>query len=95
MYYLTDSDKQLVESNINIFSKVLKNCLKVKGENILIITDSGTEESNLALLLSYGYHCAAKKKGFKTQLLLQDVKKGSCMQIPILLKLLMNYLKRV
>ena len=72
-------DKDLisnVEKHSNRFYKILKNSLKVKKENILIISDYGKDTNNLASMLAYGYYHAAKNKGFNANLLFQDIKKG-------------------
>ena len=72
-------DKELtnkVEKHSSRFYKVLKSSLKVKNEDILIISDYGKEDNNLASMLAYGYYHAAKNKGFNVNLLFQDVKKG-------------------
>jgi len=64
------------EKQSSCFSKVLKGALKVKGEEVLIISDYGIRENNVSSMLGYGYYHAAKKKGLNTNLLFQEVKKG-------------------
>jgi len=68
--------KEKVEKHLSDFSKVLKNCLKVKNEDVLIISDYGVEENKLAAMIGYGYYQAAIEKGFRAEILFQDVKKG-------------------
>lgn len=65
-----------VENHLSKFSKVLKNCLNVKNEEILVIGDYGFSANKLALMLSYGYYQAAIEKGLKANILLQEAKKG-------------------
>lgn len=76
MFHLNESERSLVENNSSSFYKILKNCLNIKNEPIMIISDYGEGGNNLALMLAYGYHYAARKKGLISQLLIQDVKKG-------------------
>lgn len=54
----------------------MKNSLKVKGEEILIITDHGSGENKLSSMLGYGYYHIAKKKGLNANILFQEPKKG-------------------
>lgn len=65
-----------VEKHSARFYKVMKNSLKVKGENILIISDYGEKDHSLASMLGYGYYHAAKSKGLEVNLLFQEIKKG-------------------
>ena len=65
-----------VEKSSSRFYKLLKSSLKVKDEEILIISDYGKKGNNLASMLAYGYFHAAKIKGFNVNLLFQYVKKG-------------------
>jgi len=65
-----------IEKRHSQFYKVMKKSLKVKGDDILVITDYGLNSNNLASQLGYGYYHAAKKKGSTVDLLFQDVKKG-------------------
>ena len=77
MLYLNKAEQELVEKNSSCFLKILKGCLKVKNENILIITDHNKKvDNNMALMLAYGYYHAAKKKGWNVEMLVQGVKKG-------------------
>ena len=72
-------EKDLTESvdkHLSKFSRVLKSCLKIKNEEILIITDYGTEENKLAVMMGYGYYKAAMDRGVRTRIIFQDVKKG-------------------
>ena len=65
-----------VEKHSSRFYKILKGSLKIKDEEILIITDYGKESNNLATMLGYGYYHAAKSKNLNVRLLFQDPKKG-------------------
>ncbi len=65
-----------VERYTSQFEKIMKTSLKLKNEDVLIISDYGVGENNLAAMLGYGYYIAAKKKGLNVRLLFQDVKKG-------------------
>ena len=65
-----------VEKYSSRFYKVLRNSLKAKGEEILIVTDYGIKENVLASMMAYGYYHAAKKKGLPVNILFQGVKKG-------------------
>ena len=65
-----------VEKKSFHFYKILKSCLKVKNENILVISDYGVKERQLSALFGYGFYQAAKTAGFKTEILYQDIKKG-------------------
>jgi len=73
-------DKQLtekVDKHISKFSKILKSCLKIKKEDdVLIISDYGEGDKQLAAMMGYGYYQAALKKGLKARIIFQDVKKG-------------------
>jgi len=91
MYQLSKTEQELVEKHSSVFLKVLKDCLKIKDENILIITDQGPEEdSNLALMLAYGYHHVAQKKKWKSELLVQGVKKGFMQGEPHVIQAIKN-----
>jgi aminopeptidase len=65
-----------VEKKSVYFSKIYKNCLKVKNEDVIIITDYGTEISKLPSMMGAGYYLAAKEKGLNVNILFQGVKKG-------------------
>ena len=58
------------------FHKIMKSSLKLKGEDVLIISDYGSKDRPLASMLGYGYYHAAKSKGHNVNILFQDVKKG-------------------
>jgi len=76
MLGLKKEELEKVEKNKSKFHKILKGCLKIKEEQILIISDYGSEDRNLAMILAYGYHLAAKDKGMNSTILLQQVKQG-------------------
>ncbi len=65
-----------VDKHLGKFSKVLKSCLKVKDEEILVVSDYGAEENKLAAMMAYGYYKAAIVKGFRSRIIFQDTKKG-------------------
>ncbi len=72
-------DKAIVEKSekhCSRFAKIMKSSLKVKKEEILIISDYGVDSKVLAPILGYGYYCAAKSKKLTVRLLFQGVKKG-------------------
>lgn len=64
-----------IEDNLSIFGNVLKNCLKAEKETILIITDNGHKNKNIALALAYGYSLASKNLGLKFNFIIQKPKK--------------------
>lgn len=68
--------KEKVEKHLSKFSKVLKSCLEIKDEEILIVTDYGWGENKLSTMMGYGYYQAAISKGFKARIVFQDIKKG-------------------
>jgi aminopeptidase len=76
MFGLDQSMINIVEKQSSRFQKILKSALKVKNEDILIISDYGSQKNILSSMLGYGYHHAAKKRGLNATLLFQDVKKG-------------------
>lgn len=76
MFGLDPATAQAVEKHSSRFYKILKTSLKVKKEEILIISDYGKGENNLSNLLSYGYYHAARSKGLNVNILFQEVKKG-------------------
>lgn len=76
MFGLTEELIKKVESKSSYFYKVFKSCLKVRDEQVLIISDHGQEGNQLANMFGYGYYHAAKNKNYAVQLLFQEVKKG-------------------
>jgi hypothetical protein len=76
MQYLTQAEQNEVTKHISCFLRILKQCLKVKNEKLVIVSDYGKEGSHLALMLAYGYYLAAKKRKIDVDLVIQDVKKG-------------------
>jgi aminopeptidase len=72
-------EKDLIEKAKKIspkFYKIIKSSLKVKNEQILIISDYGEKNRHLAPIFALGYYFAAKNKEFNVELLLQENKKG-------------------
>ena len=82
MFGISKELQERVDKHSSKFCKVMKNCLKVKNEEILIISDYGTKDKQLAAMAGYGYHNAAVKKGFKSRIVFQDTKKGFMMADP-------------
>jgi len=76
MYGLSKNLISKVEKSKSKLNKILKGSLKAKNENILIISDYGSKERNLASMLAYGYYLAAKDKKLPVEILFQEVKKG-------------------
>ncbi len=76
MFGLEKNVTEKVAKYSSNFSKILKSSLKLKKEEVVIITDYGKGQNTLASMLGYGYYLAAKKKGLNVNLLFQDVKKG-------------------
>ena len=63
MFGLSKELTAQVEKRSSQFYKVMKKSLKIKGDDILVITDHGFETNNLSSHLGYGYYHAAKNKG--------------------------------
>lgn len=76
MFGLSKEVMEKVERYSPIFTKIYKNCLKAKGEEVIIISDYGYENSILSSMMGYGYYYAAKQEGLKANLLFQEPKKG-------------------
>lgn len=76
MLGLEKSKLSLVEKHSSRFYKIMKKSLKLKKEEILIISDYGVGENILSGMLGYGYHHAAKKKKLNATILFQEPKKG-------------------
>jgi hypothetical protein len=76
MFGLPQELRGRVEKSSSQFYKIMKQSLKVKGEQVLIISDYGKNSNNLASMLGYGYYHAANSKGMTADILFQDVKKG-------------------
>ncbi len=76
MQYLSGAEQDEVTKQLPCFVRILKTCLKVKNEKILIVSDYGNEGKHLALMIAYGYYLAAKKRKLNVDLVIQDVKKG-------------------
>ena len=76
MFGLDKAVMEAIEKHSSRFYKIMKNSLKVKNEDILIISDYGAGENKMANMLGYGYYYAAKKKGLNVNILFQEPKKG-------------------
>ena len=76
MFGLEKPVMEAIEKHSSRFYKIMKNSLKVKKENILVISDYGAGENKMANMLGYGYYCAAKKRGLNVNILFQEPKKG-------------------
>src|SRR3989344_3321709 len=76
MFGLDKPVMEMVEKHSSRFYKIMKNSLKVKKEDILIISDYGIGEHKMSGMLGYGYYHAAKKKGLNVNILFQEAKKG-------------------
>ncbi len=76
MFGLPSEITSKVEKQGPKFYNILKNSLKPKNEEILIVSDYGSPGKSIGSMLAYGYYHAAKRKGIKVSLLFQEVKKG-------------------
>jgi leucyl aminopeptidase (aminopeptidase T) len=56
------------------FKRVLKECLKAKDQDVLIVTDTGYEDRQLAPLSAKCYQLAAKEMGLKVSVVAQKPK---------------------
>ena len=65
-----------VDKKVSDFSKVIKSCLKIKNQRVLIISDAGLPGKQLASMLARGYYMATKKRNLEVEILFQSVKKG-------------------
>ena len=68
MFGLDKPVMDAVEKHSSHFYKIMKNSLKVKKEDILIISDYGADDKKMSGMLGYGYYHAAKKKGLKSEI---------------------------
>jgi len=65
----------IAQKHYKSISKVFKECLAIKkGENILILGDTGIKGNNLSAALSACYYLYAKEKGFKVELVMGESK---------------------
>lgn len=76
MFGLPEEMRNLVDKHKAHFHKIMKGSLKLKNEEVLIISDYGNEKKTLSSMLGYGYYVGAKDKKRTVTLLFQDVKKG-------------------
>lgn len=93
MITLSPATKEKVEKYHSHFFKIMKNSLKLRQENILIICDQGEGENMLSLMLGYGYYHAALKNGHNASLLYQDVKKGFMQADSMVINTLLSFPK--
>ncbi len=63
-----------LQDNIPAFESILNDCLAVKSEKVLIISDWGVESKNVAAFMAAGYYKAATKIGLDTKLVMQGPK---------------------
>tara|TARA_Y100000031_G_C8216023_1_gene383371 strand:+ start:521 stop:1594 length:1074 start_codon:yes stop_codon:yes gene_type:complete len=64
----------IAKNNSHHFERVLKNCMKLSNEKLLIVGDQGFSQRNVAALMAAGYYVAAKNLGIETNLIIQQVK---------------------
>jgi hypothetical protein len=64
-----------VKDNAFYFQNILKNCLNLKKENLLIVSDLGKKEYRSAVLSAAGYYYAAMRLGLSPRLVIQGIKK--------------------
>lgn len=76
MFPLPKPIMERIESHHSKFYRVLKTCLNIKGERILVISDGGVGENALAAMMGYGYYSAAKKEGMDAELHFQEMREG-------------------
>ena len=76
MFGLDKPVMDAVEKHSSHFYKIMKNSLKVKKEDILIISDYGADDKKMSGMLGYGYFNGEKKKGLKEKFLFRKGKKG-------------------
>ncbi len=68
--------QNVVEKEKRTFYAILKKALKIKREQVLIISDYGVGERIVAPMVGYGYYYAAMQKKLRVSLLYQQPKKG-------------------
>jgi aminopeptidase len=76
MFRLSPELMSKVDKRVSDFSKVIKSCLKIKDQFVLIISDAGVPGKQLAPMLAQGYYLAAKKRKLGVEIMFQSVKKG-------------------
>jgi len=72
-------DKKIVPALKNsnaVFRNVLKDCLKVSGEKILVIGDPGFRGRRVSATMTAAYALAAERLGLDVEVVLQKVKAG-------------------
>jgi len=62
------------KENSACFEKVLKQCLEVKNEKVLIIGDKGWDNRRIASIAAASYYTACKNLGIDAELVLQEPK---------------------
>lgn len=76
MIPLSPEGQKVVEKEKKTFYAILKKALKIKKEQVLIISDYGNGERILAPMIGFGYYYAAMQKKLNVALLYQQPKKG-------------------
>jgi len=66
-----------IKKYVKYFKRIFNECLEVRDEEVLIISDYGINGRRCCPLLAYGYYEAGKKLGLNVKVLMQDVKKNS------------------
>lgn len=64
----------IANANSIQFQRILKNCLKITKETVLIIGDKGYQNRRLSAVMAAGYYLGAKKLGYNAELVLQEPK---------------------
>lgn len=76
MFGLPKETVNLASKRSNQFYQIMKKSLKIRDDNILVISDYGFGNNTLAPLLGYSYYHAARNKAHQVEMLFQEVKKG-------------------
>jgi hypothetical protein len=66
-----------IKNHLKYFKNVFENCLDIKNEKILIITDYGSINKRVAPLMAYAYYESAKKLGLNVEIVTQKIKKNT------------------
>ena len=62
---------ELAKSNSVYLKNALKECLGIKKEAVLIISDRGNEKSRISAVLSASYYLALRDLGYNARLVVQ------------------------